>query len=112
MMELLGVVVPPIDWAKYCQLIPAETTHMKRERNNDLHKSMLFLMNSKYNNAKKDLRLAYFQGNMTAYPPPIESMARYLSTEYPNKNSDNQHKGKQGIEMERKEIIRNLKKGQ
>ena len=33
---------------------------------------------------------------MTAYPPTIESMARYLSTQYPNKYSANQREGKKG----------------
>jgi len=57
---------------------------------------MLFLMNSKNDNANNDLHLAYSQGNMTAYPPTIELMARYLSTQYPNKNSANQRDGKKG----------------
>ena len=35
-------------------------------------------MNSKNKHAKKDLRLAYSQENMTAYPPNIEAIARYL----------------------------------
>ena len=33
---------------------------------------------------------------MTTLPPTIELMARYLSTQYPNKNSTNQHKDKKG----------------
>ena len=37
-------------------------------------------MNSKNNNAKKDLPLAYSQGNKVAYPLNLESMARYLSS--------------------------------
>ena len=60
-------------------------------------------MNSKNDNAKKDLHLAYIQGNITAYPPTIKAMARYLSTKYPNKNSAHQRKGKKGN--------RNRKKG-
>ena len=50
----------------------------------------------KNNNVKRDLRLAYSQGSMTAYPSTIKSMARCLSTQYPNKNSTNQCKGKKG----------------
>ena len=69
----------------------------------DMTLSMLFLMNSKNDNTKKDLRLAYSQGNMTAYPPTIKSMARYLSTQYPNKNSANQRKGKKGDRNGKKE---------
>ena len=53
-------------------------------------------MNSKNDNAKKDLRLVYSQGNKTAYPPTIEAMARYMSTQYPNKISGRQRKGKKG----------------
>ena len=53
-------------------------------------------MNLKNNNAKKDLRLTYFQENMTAYPSTIELMARYLSTQYPNKNFTNEHNDKKG----------------
>ena len=53
-------------------------------------------MNSKNEYDKKDLCLAYSQGNMTAYPPNIESMARYLSTQYSNKKPANQQDGKKG----------------
>ena len=53
-------------------------------------------MNLENNNAKMDLRLAYSQGNMTLYPPTIKLMARYLSTQYPNKNSANQRNDKKG----------------
>ena len=52
-------------------------------------------MNSKNEMAKKDLRLAYSQGNHTAYPTNIESAARYLTTQYPNIKSGNQRKNKQ-----------------
>ena len=44
-------------------------------------------MNSKNENAKKDLRLAYSQGDYTAYPLDIEE---YLSTQYPNNKPANQ----------------------
>ena len=57
---------------------------------------MLYLMNSKNKHAKKNLCLAYSQGNMTAYPPDIEGMARYLSTQYPNNKPANQHSGNKG----------------
>ena len=55
-------------------------------------------MNLKNENAKKDLRLAYSQGNNTAYPYNIESMARYLSTQYTNNKPTHQRGGKRGIE--------------
>ena len=41
---------------------------------------MLFLMSLKNKTAKKDLRLAYSQGNSTDYSTNIKAMARYLST--------------------------------
>ena len=52
-------------------------------------------MNSKKEIAKKDLRLAYSQGNYTAYPADIEAASWYLSTQYSNKKSGNQRKYKQ-----------------
>ena len=57
---------------------------------------MLYLMNSKNKNAKKDLRLAYSQGNNTAYPTDIKSEARYLSIQYPNNKPTNQRGGNKG----------------
>ena len=53
-------------------------------------------MNSKNKLAKKDLHLAYSQENNTAYPPNIELMARYLSTQYSNKKPTHQRGGKKG----------------
>ena len=52
--------------------------------------------------AKKDLQLAYSQGNHTAYPPNIETAARYLTTQYPNIKSGNQRKTKQKKEDDQK----------
>ena len=77
------------------------------QRADELNQSMLFLMNSKNEIAKKDLRLAYSQGTNTVCPSNIEEMARYLSTQYPNKNSAHQWDGKRGIK--RRGMIRNLK---
>ena len=51
-------------------------------------------MNLKNKNAKMDLRLAYSQGNITAYPSDIKSMTGYLSTQYPNIKPTNQRGGK------------------
>ena len=50
---------------------------------------MLLLMNSKNNNAKKDICLAYSQGNKSAYPVNVESMVRYLSLMYNMKKVNN-----------------------
>ena len=66
-------------------------------------------MNSKKEHAKKDLRLAYSQGHMTAYPPNIKAMARYLSTQYPNNKPANQRNGKKGDKKGRWSEIRNPK---
>jgi len=58
---------------------------------------MIYLMNSKNKTAKKDLRLAYSQGNYTAYPPNIKAAARYLSTQhYPNNKPANQRGSNNG----------------
>ena len=53
-------------------------------------------MNSKNKTAKKDLCLAYSQGNNIAYPLNIKAMARYLATQYSNNKPANQRGGKKG----------------
>ena len=53
-------------------------------------------MNLKNKLVKKDLCLAYSQGNNTAYPPNIESMARYLSIQYSNNKPTHQYGSKKG----------------
>ena len=57
---------------------------------------MIYLINSKNEVAKKDLRLAYSQGNYTAYPADIEAVAWYLSTKYPNNKPANQRRSNKG----------------
>ena len=69
---------------------------MGRERGDELNKTMLYLINLKNKHAKKDLCLAYSQGNMIAYSTNIKEMARYLSTQYPNNKPANQRNGKKG----------------
>ena len=95
-MELLRVVVPLIDWAGYCQLTHAKQPTLE-ESGDALTKPILFLINLKNDNAKKDLHLAYSQGNITMYPLTIKAMASYLSTQYPNKTIVHQRKGKKGM---------------
>ena len=56
---------------------------------------MIYIMNSKNEIAKKDLQLAYSQGNHTAYPTNIELVPWYLATQYPNIKPSNQRKNKQ-----------------
>ena len=70
---------------------------MERERGNELNKAMLYLMNSKNKQAKKDLRLASSQGNMTAYLTNIQAMDQYLSTQYANNKPISQSNGKRGV---------------
>ena len=95
MIELVTVERPALDWVAYCAMPPADQL-VWEERGDDLTKSMLFTMNLKNDNTKKDLCLAYSQGNKIAYVPTIEAMARYLSTQYSNNKPANQGGGKKG----------------
>ena len=92
LMELLSKVLVPLGWAGYCTLLE-ENQLMWEARAVALNQTMLYLMNSKNENTKKDLRLAYFQGNNTTYPTNIKSAARYMSTKYPNNKPTNQRGG-------------------
>ena len=53
------------------------------------NKAILLLMNSKNDNAKKDLRLAYAQGKRSAYLLTVESIARFLLLQYNIKTVNN-----------------------
>ena len=107
LMELFSKAqLAALDWVIYYTL-PADQQLVWEQRADELNQSMLFLMNSKNKIAKKDLSLAYSQGNNTAYPPNIEAMARYLSTQYPNNKPANQRRGKR--EVKRKVMTQNLK---
>ena len=89
MMELLDAETPAKTWSDYCQM--SVTDQLSWEEKGDAStKAMLLLLNSKNDNAKKDLRLSYSQGNKKAYPKSAEAMARYLSTQYTTKTSNNQ----------------------
>ena len=66
-------------------------------------KAMLLLMNSKNDAAKKDLRLSYSQGNKEAYPETVKAMARYLSTQYNNKATNNPRNKKGGRNLKKSE---------
>ena len=88
-MELLDAETPAKTWSDYCQM--SVTDQLSWEEKGDAStKAMLLLLNSKNDNAKKDLRLSYSQGNKKAYPKSAEAMARYLSTQYTTKTSNNQ----------------------
>ena len=106
MMTLLAAAALTLDWPVYYGLTSDEQL-VWEQKGDALNKPMLYLLNSKNKHAKKDLHLAYSQGNLTAYPPSIEGMARYLSTQYPNNKPANQRNGKKGIK--RREMIRNQK---
>ena len=71
LMELLSKALVPLDWDGYFAL-PEEDQLVWEARADALNQAMLYLMNSKNKNAKKDLRLAYSQGNNTIYPTNIE----------------------------------------
>ena len=96
LMELLSRAQPEaLDWAGYCTFT-SDQQLVWEQRANELNQSMLYLMNSKYKLAKRDLHLTYSQGNNIAYPPNIESMARYLSTQYLNNKPTLQRGCKKG----------------
>ena len=93
--HLLSKAEPPLDWDGYCTL-PEENQLVWEQRADTLNQAMIYLMNSKNKNAKKDLRLAYSQGNYITYPPDTEAAARYLSTQYPNNKPANQRGNNKG----------------
>ena len=95
LMHLLSSAEPnALDWDGYYAL-PAEARLVWERRADALTQGMIFIMNSKNEIAKKDLQLAYPQGNHTVYPTNIESAARYLATQYPNIKPGNQRRNKQ-----------------
>ena len=102
MTKLLKAKPIPLTWANYYTMSVAEQLILE-ERSDLLTKSMLFLMDLKNNNANKDLHLAYSQGNKTAYSLSVKAIARYMSTQYPNKNPGCQCNGKKGDRYRTKE---------
>ena len=89
LMHLLSNAEPALDWDGYCTL-PADGRLEWERRADALTQGMIYIMNSKNEIAKKDLRLAYSQENHTVYPTDIETAAWYLTTQYPNIKSGNQ----------------------
>ena len=65
--ELLKAESPPLYWDAHCAIL-APKRLVWEDKAEALNKAMLLLLNSKNDNAKKDLRLSYSQGNKTAYP--------------------------------------------
>ena len=93
LMHLLSKAEPALDWDDYCALPIAGRLEWET-RADALNQPMIYIMNSKNEIAKKDLRLAYFQENYITYPANIEAAVWYLSTQYPNNKSSNQRKNK------------------
>ena len=58
MMELLKTEPTPFTWANYCAM-PVVDQAVWEDRGDGFTKAMVLLLNSKKNNAKIDLRLAY-----------------------------------------------------
>ena len=83
--------------------MPVEDQIVWGEKGDAVTKAMLLLMNLKNNNAKKDLHLAYSQGNKLAYSVTAKAMAKYMSTQYPYKNP--------GHKCDNKKVDTNWKKG-
>ena len=80
-------------------MLPSTQSLILKERGNDLTKSMLFLMNLKNNNAKKDLHLAYSQENISIYPLSIEAMVDICQHNITARNQFIRTKVKRGIEI-------------
>ena len=104
LMHLLSNAETPLDWDTYCAL-SAEEQIVWELRADALNQSMIYLMNSKNEIAKKDLCLAYSQENYTVYLDTIKAAAWYLSTQYPNNKPGNQQKKT----SKEKGMIQNLK---
>ena len=90
-MHLLNNAEPALVQDGHCAL-PAETRLVWETRSDALTQGMIFIMNSKNEITKKDLLLAYSEGNHTVYPTNIEMAAWYLTTQYPSIKSGNQQK--------------------
>ena len=72
--HLLSKVEPALDWDGYCAL-PAARRLKWETRADALNQAIIYIMNSKNEIAKKDLHLAYSQGNYIAYLADIEVAA-------------------------------------
>ena len=67
MMELLKAESRPLNWNGYCGMNVADQAIWK-ERGDVSTKAMLLFLNSKNDNAKKDLHLLYSHENNGALP--------------------------------------------
>ena len=71
-------------------------------------KAIIFLLNLYNKIAKKDLHLAFAQGNHSAYQETIESMTKFLLLQY-NIKAVNIPRNKKGDKARRKVMKPNLK---
>ena len=73
---------------------------MWEKKGNDLTVAMLWLSNSRNENMKRELRLAYSQGNTDCYPTDPEKMARLAASQYimsaPRNANNKQRNGQNG----------------
>ena len=65
------------NWNKHCGMTAVKQFGWE-EKADDLAKAICLLLNSKNKAAKKDLRLAYAQGNHSSCPKTMEKMVRFL----------------------------------
>ena len=68
----------------------------------DLVLAMLFLNNSKNDDAKKELRRSFANGNKSAYQVTLEKMARLLSSQYPMTKGQKKNTPNDGGKSKRK----------
>ena len=92
---LLSKAEIALNFDNFCALQEEERL-VWEQRANALNQSIIYIMNSKNENAEKDSNLAYSQGNYIVYPLNIEAVARYLSTQYPNNKPSNQRESNKG----------------
>ena len=87
-MELLKAEKRPFDRVAYCVIDVTEQA-IWVERDHAPTKAMFLLLNSKNDNTKNNIRLN-INKKKSAYPTTTKAMARYLSTQYPNKTISHQ----------------------
>ena len=85
MEEMLSRHDPPKTIEDYFKMTADQQTHWEKE-GDKLNIAMLFLLNSKNETMKKELRLAYSQGSTDCYPLEPDAMARLYATQYRVKN--------------------------
>ena len=108
MENLLKAETPTLNWGHYCTMLPPANQLIWEEKADALNKAILILMNSKNDNANKDLDLSYSQGNKTAYPVDVESMVKYIKNINNPQNKKGDKNGKKGDEHKSKNKDNNI----